>query len=180
MKKFEDDIRNQRHLIDREEAPIDKMWANIEAKKPVRSIPWRSIAVAACVIVVGGIGYFIGVDHGGDQMPVAATPAIEIKDVDPQLAAEEDVLKMEYEEKITMLANYEYSPDQVAVFQNELDELDLLDQEMRQLLGKVQNQEKLLRTLLDHYHKRIKIIDRMIQKIEREKRKETRRNEVYI
>jgi len=184
MSNFEDEIRKQRGNLDREEAPIDQMWANVESKvvapKVRKGLPWKQIAVAASIVSVAFVAYQFGAYMGPVPEITEVDKSLEIRDIDPEMAMMEAVLKSEYETKLATLADYEYNPEQVAIFQQELDELDLLDQEMRQMLGKVQNQEKLLRTLLDHYRKRMKIIDRMIQKIEREKRKDNRRNETFI
>jgi hypothetical protein len=179
--KIEDEIRKQRHQLDQEEAPIDAMWANIDGRiNKKKSMPWKGMLAAASVILLIALGYWMGSESAISPLADNQVKSLNISDVDQEVAIEEEGLKNEYDQKLATLASYEFNPETVVVFQEELDELDRLDLEMRQMLGKVQNQEKLLRTLLEHYHKRMKIVDRMIQKIEREKRKETRQNEVYI
>jgi anti-sigma-K factor RskA len=164
--------------MDSEEARVDRMWAKVETRldqKQTRSNPWRWLAVAASVIVIFGLGYFVSQMN---QNSPGETVTYSIADLDPESAAEETRLQAQVEQKMGLLTSYNLTDENMQSLQVELAELDTVDAEMRQLLGKVQNQEKLLRTLLDHYNKKIRIIERMIQRLEKQKRNENRKNRV--
>lgn len=177
MNKFEEQIQEQRSSLDSQEPRIDKMWASVEGglskRKKRPTLYWLTVAAAAAVLVV-----FLLIPEEKSTVTLAeeALPGIEV--FDEEAAKQESLLQDELDQKLSLLAGYEVSGADLETFQNELDLLDQMDLEMRELLGKTQNQEKLLRKLLEHYEKKIRIIERMIQKLEKQKRNENRKQDI--
>lgn len=174
MNEFEKQIQDQRTSLDSQEPRTELMWSKVEEglsrdKKP-RRIYWIVAAAASVIIAV------LFLFPGESEVIVAEKPGIEA--FDEEAAKEESLLQNELDQKLSVLAGYEVSGADLQDFQSELDQLDLMDQEMREMLGKTQNQEKLLRTLLEHYKKKIRIIERMIQKLEKQKRNENRKQDI--
>lgn len=165
-------MNHLRGEMDVEEPRVDLMWGRIESKieqpAKLRSM-WKYWAAAAGVAAIFALGYW----SAGSPDPIAQ-PQLSIADLDPQMGQEEQRLQNEFMSRQAVLKEYEFNPEEVLIFESELAQIDSIDAEMRQMLGKVQNQERLLRTLLNHYQKKIQVIDRMIKKLEKQRRNENR------
>lgn len=175
MKRFEDRIRDKRNELDTESPDIDAMWAVVDHRVNGGSgfesrVIWRWVAAAACVIIVFGLGYWTALQPDED-------PPITVAELDPAIGQQTDSLQREFEQKYAQLASYDFTEEDVAVFKRELDEIDRLEAELRNMLGTVKHQDRALRLLIDHHQKRIRVIERMIKKLEKKERNENRKRD---
>ncbi len=180
MSKFEDDIREQREGIDVESPNLEKLWDAIESdldKTAVVNHNFRIIKIAAAVLLLFGAGYFT---HFIADKNSPSTVELSMADLNPEMAQEELVLQEELEKSFVKLASYNYDEQEMEMFVRELDEIDRIDKELRSSMGKIKDYNRLLHTLLNHYERKIRIINRMIKEIERHEKNENRNEQTVV
>ncbi|MCB0762157.1 MAG: hypothetical protein KDC12_11595 [Flavobacteriales bacterium] len=180
MSQLEDKIRALRGELDQPQPDLDRMWKRMEPRLPAENKhkamrQWAIIIGAAAVVFL--IGYFVGPERVVESSH--HNHIVTISEVDSALGMEEIALRKELEERQVTLVGATLDDSQVEMFLEELAIIDSLDMELRSQIGQVQNQRKLLESILDNYRKRIRLMDQIIREMEKKERNEKRKQGAY-
>jgi hypothetical protein len=164
---LEEYLKKNRLRLDIEQPDDDSIWEGIRGgmeKKRLFLPPWFW-KVAAIFIFVISVTYFIVNETSEKQIVVVNLSDIS-KDLGTQEAQLKQMVNLKWDEVKEKL------PEENADFQFLLDELDALDtiyNTYQKDLNNTIDNEPVIRAMLDHYEKKIKVLNRLLLEIEKQK-----------
>ena len=160
-------LKTKRLRLDVEEPEVDMIWEGVKhdlsAKKSV--LPQWFWKVAAIFIFVVSASYFIINETAGDRVVLVNLADIS-EDLGTQEAQLQQLVSLKWDEVQNQL------PEENEEFQFLLDELKSLDEvyaTYQKDLNSTVNNEPVIRAMLDYYEKKIRILNRLLLEIEKEK-----------
>lgn len=175
--EFEKYMVNHRDEFDTAEPDKDYLWEGIQLallkKKYKRRVKiWQVAAVLFGVIAVGQLTYLFMNPVKGDNTNVAVDNTSESNEVNGAFEA----LEANYQQEVEVLQNQVQSkkinPSEYAILFEELDYIEEVEGEFRSDIPLVNDKERLAEILVDTYEKKIKLLERLLEQIERDELRE--------
>lgn len=169
--KLESHIRNNRDALDVEKPDEEYLWKGIsqemdKAKRHRKILLYRSAAAIAVIMVLSvSLAYFIGKSQ---------QPKLIFVNMDPNLAKQEVQLLDQINNYSAQIKKATYNPNQVVTGNHDLEYVDQLIKLYSEDLKKNGPNPKLINSLMDLYQKKIMILNRMLNEIEKSKDHEKR------
>ena len=166
-KNLEDYLKKNRLRLDVEQPDDDSIWEGIRGgmeNKRQFLAPWFW-KIAAIFIFVISTTYFI-VNETSERQVVIVTLSDISKDLGTQEAQLKHLVNLKWDEVQQQL------PAENTDFKFLLDELDALDtiyNTYQKDLNSTIDNEPVIRAMLDHYEKKIKVLNRLLFEIEKQK-----------
>lgn len=156
-------IESQRHTLDAE-TPRD-LWGGIQAemlrkKYHNKLIGWRIAASVALLFAVGHLGFDLALKNNTTPQQNGAFAALEIE-------YEQEVQQLKKEVKQKGISRNQY-----ATLFEQLEYIDKIENEYRTDIPLANNKEKIAEILVDTYEKKIKLLERLLEEADRNKRLE--------
>ncbi len=171
MDEFESYIKNNREGLDVEKPDADYLWAGISKSlnqpKKKRFIAYFRYAAAAVVLIVV-TSTITRVWYLNSSKPLM------FENIDPVLARQEVELLAKINDYSSQIKLTQISTQNLASGSNEIQYIDDLISYYSADLKKNGPNPKLLNSLMDLYHKKILILERMLNEIEKKKNHEKR------
>lgn len=165
-------IRKNRNALDVEKPDEEYLWKGIQpelgrAKKHLQLIIFRSVAAVASIIILSVIlTYFISRDQ---------QPNLIFVNMDPALAKQEVNLQNQINDFSDQIRKTSFNPDKLITGNRDLEYVDdLIDLYSKDLKQNGPN-AKLINSIMDLYQKKILILNRMLNEIEKNKNHENRK-----
>jgi len=158
---MEDFIRNRRSEFDDLE-PNPMIWDKIDRalpqKKKARIISWRSLAVAASILLVIGAVGMIAFQQGVQQ-----GTEMSLSEVSPELHEVENYYQDQIKNKTALLASL--APDHEV--NSDLVEVEAFMQELKSELKDVSPGEReiVIQAMIENYRTRLEILERVIDRL---------------
>jgi hypothetical protein len=170
--RLEDYIQKNRQGLDVEQPDEELIWAGIahsvRPKAHMNGSPlWKYIAAVAATVAIT-----LSVVHFADREPKQQLVFINI---DPNLAQQEVELKDQIQHFSKLINQSNISQSDLPTSQSELQYLDDLIEKYTQDLKKFGPNPKLIESLMDLYNKKVMILQRMLNEIEKIKKYEERK-----
>jgi septal ring factor EnvC (AmiA/AmiB activator) len=165
--KIEKYLKEKRLKLDVEEPEQDLIWEGIRSRlqQKKKGLPEWFWKVAAIFIFVASASYFITNETSKKQIVV-----VNLSDVSKELGEQENQLKhlanLKWEEVQQQLPE---KNTELQFLLDELHELDAIYDTYRHDLNQTINNEPVVRAMLDYYEKKVKILNRLLLEIEKQK-----------
>lgn len=146
------------------EVPSLKVWAEIdkqlEQKSAKRITLWRSMRVAAAVVILLCAGSFIGNQMGDSSNTMASS----LGEIAPEYAELESYYNSQIDQKIKQLASYRHE----VYVQEDLRQLDEIFTELRTELENAPKgaEKQIIQMMIDNYETKVSILERVLKKIQ--------------
>ncbi|MCB2194618.1 MAG: hypothetical protein KQH79_02100 [Bacteroidetes bacterium] len=172
---IEEYIRKNRNQMDVEHPDEDYLWTGIShsiSKKKNRSrfLALKIAAAAVVIIALSIITYQVTSLRSNQQLILA--------NIDPDLAKQEAQFQHQIKAYYQVLQKTDYDKDQLATSYKDLEYIDTLIIKYSEDLNTYGPNPKLLNSLMDLYQKKIKLLDRMLNEIEKQKRYENAKTNI--
>lgn len=170
--KLESYIRKNREKLDVEKPDEDYLWTGISqainGKAKSRNVVlWRSIAAASAILLVTlTFTYFL--NKGGKQQLIFVN-------IDPTLAKQEAQFKNQIDTYSKLIKQTAFDTKQIATGSSEIQYIDELINHYSSDLKQNGPNPKLINSLMDLYRKKIMLLERMLNEIEKSKENEKRK-----
>jgi hypothetical protein len=170
--KLETYIRNNRNALDVEKPDEEYLWKGIQHAtgkvKIRRQIRFFGSVAAIAVIVLLSvtIAYFLGQNQ---------RPRLIFINMDPDLAKQEVQLLNQINDYSSQIKNASFNSNQLVTGIRDLDYTDELIRHYSEDLKQNGPNSKLINSLMDLYQKKIQILNRMLNEIEKNKSHEKRK-----
>lgn len=165
MDNFEKHIRENASQFDEHKADRSKMWAKISEEiqaEPVKVIPlWKSpmIRIAATILLLVGIGNFIGLKIGAGENIETQYAAKELLDIDMHYKG-----LVSYQVKLVQNST-NLSEEDKTEFLSFMDELDTEYEQLRLEMQNNLDNELVLEAIVANYKQRIALIENLLKQI---------------
>jgi len=177
---FEDKIRSQRQLLDVDEPDDALIWEGISRelhqKKVIHSnFFWKAAAILVFVAASSYVAYH------EFWSPKQNIYNITLSQIAPGLSLQVSQYETEIDEKWGEFDKVK--PENLEHFDHFFKEMELLDQMYRQCqedFYQLGSNERLIKAMLDNYEKRVRILDRMLMEIQKQKDNEERQKQTNI
>ncbi len=160
-------IRKNRKELDIEKPDEDYLWTGIsQAVKVPRKhlIIWRSVAAVSAVLIVSlTLTYFLSYGR---------KPQLIFVNIDPALASQEAQFLNQITSYSKLIKQASYNDSQLATGGNEIRFIDELINQYSEDLQQNGPNPKLINSLMDLYRKKIMLLERMLNEIEKNKNNE--------
>jgi len=173
MDQFEEFLRKHRDELDVEEPNVDAIWEGVRKQTGRRrSLPVRWMAAASVALLIGAL-IFYGLSSNSrieDPDDIVGLPP----DENPAFAAEEAKMIQLVKDKE---ANLNLSALDRQKYHDIFVELNLLEElhaEFKNDLPEFGEKDKLLKTLMKNYERRLQVLDRLSNEMERREKEEER------
>lgn len=167
--KFEDFIRANRQAMDCESPNSMKMWDVIQKDQKVKRFKFRVNVWK----VVAGLALLVTVSFGVLNAPKMSHSKFVLYQIDNQLGNQEkEYAKQVADKEIIIKESNTRDSEIIFCLENELTEIDKVYDQVAQKNGMSGNTEVFVATIFDTYEKRLLILDRIINEIEKQKRNE--------
>ncbi len=178
--KFEDIIRSQRHQLDVENPDDALIWEGIHQeigrKRTIRNnYFWKA---AAILVFLAASGY---VFYNEFVAPKQNIYNITLGEIAPEYAKQVLNYQTEIDEKWGEFSRVksEKSVDLTFYFK-EMDQLDQMFRQCQEDFYQIGSNERLIKAMLDNYEKRVRILDRMLMEIQKQKDYEERQKQIEL
>jgi len=172
--QFEEFLRKHREELDVEEPDVNAIWEGVRQQTGRRrSLPVRWMAAASVALLVGSL-IFYGLSSNNtieDPPPIVLSePTVD----DPIFAAEEARMVQLVKDKEANLNLSAVDRQKYHDLFVELNLLEELHEEFKNDLPEFGEKDKLLKTLMKNYERRLQILDRLSNEMERREKEEER------
>ncbi len=174
--EFEKYIRQHRAELDTEKPDRDYLWEGIQVtllkKKYKRKVKiWQVAAVLFGVIALGQLSYLFLNSSGGENNQVVATDTIYNSGQNGAFQALEANYQKEVEALENQVQSKKINHSEYAILFEELDYIKEVEGEFRSDIPLVNDKERLAEILVDTYEKKIKLLERLLEQIERDEKR---------
>ena len=167
MKKdLEKILREKRLTLDVDEPENDLIWEGIRSglqkKKQLPDWFWK---VAAIFIFVISATYFIANETSNKKVVI-----VSLSDISKDLGTQEQVLQQEVNLKWEQVEKQLPDNDpEIQFLVDQLNDLDAIYADYQKDLNRTLDNEPVIHAMLDNYEKKIRILNRLLMEIEKEK-----------
>lgn len=164
-------IRNNRAKLDVDKPDEEYLWTGISqamqgTHKRKHVVLWRSVAAASVILVVSLAVTFYYSNRDKQQLIFV--------NMDPTLANQEVEFKNQINNYSKLIQQASYNKEALATSNNEIQYLDDLITHYSEDLKEKGPNPKLINSLMDLYRKKIMLLERMLNEIEKNKEYEKR------
>jgi len=157
--------------MDVENPDEDYLWAGISqamngTKKHKSIVLWRSIAAASVILIVSVLSTYLFTKNSKQQLIFV--------NIDPALANQEFQFKNQINSYAKLIKQASYNDPQLATGGSEIQYIDELIELYSSDLKKNGPNSKLINSLMDLYRKKLMLLERMLNEIEKSKENEKR------
>jgi len=168
-------IRKNRSQLDIEKPDEDYLWTGISQsinvkQKRSRVFLIRSIAAASVILMVS-IAFTFFLNRGGKQQLI-------FENGDPMLANQEVLFKSQIDTYSKLIKQTAFNSNQLATSDKEIQYIDDLISYYSKDLKQDGANPKLISSLMDLYRKKIMLLERMLNEIEKSKNHEKRKIDI--
>ena len=172
---IEEYIRKNRLQLDVDKPDEDYLWNRIahSVNKPKRQKRFLALKIAASVIVVVGLSlltYQITTLRNNQQLILAK--------IDPDLAKQEAQFQNQIKTYYQVLQKSNYNEDLLTTSFRDLEYIDTLISKYSNDLNQNGPNTKLINSLMDLYQKKLRLLDRMLNEIEKDKNYENNKTNI--
>ncbi|HAF27597.1 MAG TPA: hypothetical protein DCG75_00980 [Bacteroidales bacterium] len=172
---IEEYIRRNRNQLDVEKPDEDYLWTGIshsinKKSERTRFLPMKIAAAVILVIAISFIGYQVTSLQNNQQLILAK--------IDPTLAKQEAQFQNQIQSFYTLIEESDYDKDQLITSFKDLEYIDTLISKYSDDLNKHGPNPKLLNSLMDLYQKKIRMLNRMLNEIEKDKKYENTKTNI--
>jgi len=178
--KFEDKIRSQRQLLDVDEPDDALIWEGINRELHQKRIVSSSLfwKAAAILIFVSASSYFVYREFLSPRQNIYN---ITLSDIAPGYSLQVSAYQTAIDEKWSEFERVKpFDTSQFRFFFKEIEELDHLYRQCQEDYHKLGSNEGLIKVMLDNYEKRVRILDRMLMEIQKQKDNEERQKQIEL
>lgn len=174
--EFEKYIVDNRAKLDTEEPDKDYLWEGIQVallkKKYKRRVSvWQVAAVLFGIIAIGQLSYLF-LNPAEAETNRVVTDTMDDEGTNGAFQALEANYQKEVEALQNQVQSKKINPSEYAVLFEELDYIEEVEGEFRSDIPLVNDKERLAEILVDTYEKKIKLLERLLEQIERDERRE--------
>ena len=172
LEKYVRDHRNQ--LDEIESLDLDQMWNSFDQKKqPIKKMfPWRRLAAAVAVLLIGGIFYLNNVPEINHDELVYQ----KLNEIDPSIADEQKSMTWLVAQQDSLIKNLGITELQYPELFKEIEVLDSLQMDYLNDLEDYRDRNNLIRTLLRHYQTKTRIFELMLNEYDQQEKESTYEN----
>ncbi len=172
---IEEYIRQNRQNIDVENADEDYIWAGIshsinKKSNQKRFFTLKIAAAAVLVIALSFITYQVTSLRSNQQLILAK--------IDPNLAKQEAQFQNQIKTYYQVIQKANYDENMLATSFNDLEYIDTLIQKYSEDLNTYGPNPKLINSLMDLYQKKIRMLNRMLNEIEKNQKNENNKTNI--
>ncbi len=178
--KFEEFLENNRQQLDVEEPDDQLIWEGIsnELKQKPKSVFVNFWKAAAVVLLLMSSSYFIYNEFFKAEKLVYT---ISLSDIDPNFATMETDYLLVIDKKMQELGQLSSANvENIAVYNDELKNLDEMYEEYQQDFVELGKNERIIMAMMDYYEKKMRILDRMLMEIQKQKDYENRQEHTEL
>lgn len=161
---IEEYIRKNRNRMDVENPDEDYIWAGVShsMSKKRRNKRFFILKIAAAAIIIIAFSFITL-----ELISIRNNQQLILSNIDPELARQEAQFQKQIKSYYKVLKTKDYDQSEMATNYSELQMIDQLINEYSKDLDKHGPNPRLLNSLMDLYQKKIKILDRMLNEIEK-------------
>jgi hypothetical protein len=178
--KFEEFLKNNRQQLDVESPDDQLIWGGInsELRQKPKSVFRNFWKAAAVILLLMSSGYFIYNEFFKSQ-PLVYT--ISLSDIDPNYAVMETNYLLVIDNKMQELGQVSSSSiENITVYREELINLDEMYEEYQHDFVELGENERLIMAMMDYYEKKMRVLDRMLMEIQKQKDYENRQEHTEL
>ncbi len=169
--RIEEYIQKNRRELDIDKPDEDYLWTGISlamngTKKRNNSVLWRSIAVASVILVLSISAIFL-LNRSNKQQLIFVN-------IDPALANQEVQFKNQINTYSNLIKQASFNDNQLATGSSEIQYIDELIDHYSSDLKRNGPNPKLINSLMDLYRKKLMLLERMLNEIEKSNENEKR------
>jgi hypothetical protein len=178
--KFEKYIEENRQGLDVEQPDDRHIWAGINRElneKPVirRFIFWK---VAAIILLLFSTGYIVYNEFFRHEQKACT---LSLSEISPEYAEMEVGFQMVIDSRMEKIKRINASDlEGFNMYIAELENLDEMCSEYQKDFYELGGNERLIRAMLDYYEKKMRILDRMLMEIQKQKDYEQRNEQIEL
>jgi hypothetical protein len=173
--KFDEYIRNNRQKFDVEKPDEDYLWTGISQslnnKKKRNS--YLILKIAAAIFIAIGLSFITY-----QMIAIRLNQELILANIDPKLAKEEAELQNQIKVYYQVLENSDYNKDLLSENFKDLEYMDTLILQYSKDLNQNGPNPRLLNSLMDLYQKKIRLLDRMLNEIEKDRKNESNKTNI--
>jgi hypothetical protein len=164
--KLELYIRKNRNELDVEKPDEEYLWTGILQalngnRKPKNVALWRYIAAASAILIVSVSAAYLFTKNSKQQLIFV--------NIDPVLASQEAQFKSQINSFTTLIKQASYNDSQLATGNSEVQYIDELIEHYSEDLKQNGPNSQLINSLMDLYQKKLMLLERMLNEIEKSK-----------
>jgi len=178
--KFEEFLENNRQGLDVEEPDDQLIWEGINSdlrakpKLVFRNL-WR---VAAILLLLVSSSYIVYNEYFKPEQKVYS---VSLSDIDPGFAVMETDYMLVIDNKMQELGQVSSSEiENIETYREELENLDKMYNEYQKDFLELGKNERLIMAMMDYYEKKMRILDRMLMEIQKQKDYEKRHEQTEL
>lgn len=173
--KLDEYIRKNRDLLDVEKPDEDFLWTGISQSlnKSTRESKYLIFKIAASAVIIIGLSFMVY-----ELMSIHNNQQLILAKIDPDLAKQEAQFQQQIKAYYQVLEKTDFDKSALETSFKDLDYIDTLINKYSNDLSQFGPNPRLLNTLMDLYQKKIKLLDRMLNEIEKEKRYENDKTKI--
>jgi len=178
--KFEEFLENNRQQLDVEEPDDQLIWQGIsnELKQKPKSVFGNFWKAAAVILLLISSSYFVYNEFFKAEQVVYT---ISLSDIDPNFATMENDYQLVIDNKMQELGQLSSANvENIAVYNEELKNLDEMYEEYQQDFVELGKNERIIMAMIDYYEKKMRILDRMLMEIQKQKDHENRQEHTEL
>lgn len=175
--KIEEYIRKNRDKLDIEKPDEDYLWAGISQSfiKRKKSKRFYIIRIAAAALMLLTLTY-----TGFEFAAIRKNQQLILSKIDPVLAQQEAQFQDQINSYYKILHQTKFNKNELVTNYSELQNIDDMIQQYSDDLKNHGPNPKILNSLMDLYQKKILVLDRMLNEIEKNKKYENDKSKVSI
>lgn len=162
--KFDEYIKDQRKVLDVENPDDDLIWRGINEKLPRKKLSFKALKIAATIVLLVALSVTITLIVKPSQ-----TSILTLASLSPELAHEEISFIQIIDQKFKEIEESNIDQESYAPFFEELKMLDKLNSEALKDLNSGPVNPRLIQTLLRYYEQKIRILEQLLNEIEKNK-----------
>ncbi len=178
--KFEEYLEKNRQHLDVEDPDNHLIWEGISRDLARKSksgylVFWK---VAAIFLLLVSTTYFVYNEFIGPRQNIYS---ITVGDIDPDFAAKETGYLLVIDNKMQELGQVSSAGvENIEMYYEELENLDEMYREYQLDFYELGKNERLIMAMMDYYEKKMRILDRLLMEIKKQKDYENRHEQIEL
>jgi len=178
MREIEEYIKNNRDQLDIDQPDDDRIWAEIRHKSAgKRRSMYRILKIAVSLLILFGSIYLFYSKVLSIKKP---SEVFSLGTISNELAEKESFYLAVITKKMEEINQHEIDQDQFRSFYKELEYLDILDKEYLEDMKELGPNEKIIKAILNNYEKRVHLLEKLLNEIEKKQSHENLRIQISI
>jgi len=172
---IEEYIRKNRNKLDVEKTDEDYLWTGIShsINKKSKQNRFMAIKIAVSIVLVLALSFI-----SYQLTSLRTNQQLILANIDPNLAKQEAQFQNQIKTYYQLIQKSNFNEDLLTTNFNDLEYIDTLISKYSDDLSKNGPNPKLLNSLMDLYQKKIRMLNRMLNEIEKNKKYETHKTNI--